>query len=348
MILELKGIMVDGYCREDDELARAGIITGCGDLAKAIADCKEDLTLKINSYGGSVEGGTEISIALTDWAISNADRKLKVEIGAICASAAANLVARLPRLAIVLVHPESMIMYHSCNGVVEGTPDELRDNARRMDAVNELVKDALKEKTTFEDAIVNGWFESGREGWISGLEAVQFGLADGYIESSFEPMPVVTDFLDEDIQKRSYAGIAAIARKSLRRLKAMDEEKKVVETEIEEKKPIEEVEKEIEVEKVEEVAEEEETISTEEEIAALKAENEELKKELEALKATCEKLTSGLKSPNAKALPKKTFAELVREIPTDISNREYADRFTALKKTHKAEYDAYMQSHKRR
>ena len=350
MILELNGVMVDGECPEYEKLAGAGIVTDCGKIANAINFSTEDLTLKINSYGGSVEGGTAIAIAFADFALAHPENKIKIEIGAICASAAANLVARMPKQATILVHPESMIMYHSCNGVVEGTPDELRDNAKRMDAINELVKQSLKQKTTLDEREIDNWFMTGREGWLTGMEAVQCGLADGFIDTAFSPMPIITDFIEQNIQKTGYADIAAIAKKSLRRFTAMDEEKKIIETEIEAPETEKVEEKEIEVEKVEEVAEETDVEETAEEteIEALKAENEELKKEIESLKATCEKLTQGLKSPTAKAVAKKTFAELVKEIPTDISGREYAERFTALKKAHKAEYDAYMQSHSRR
>ena len=118
-----------------------------------------------------------------------------------------------------------------------------------------------------------------------------------------------------------------------------------IEIEKTEEKPVEEVETEVEKTEAEEV---EEPKAEDEELTALKAENEQLKAEIEELKATCEKLTQGLKSTGAKATQKKTFAELVREIPANLSEREYTNRFMALKNHYNAEYKAYMDSHKRR
>lgn len=350
---EIKGVMVDDYC-ENDPLFEAGILTSCNKLVDDIRACNDDICIKINSYGGSVEGGMALGIALSDWCREHNDKKLKVELGAITASAAANLVALLPPQATILAHAESMLMFHSCSGLVEGSPDILRDSANRMDKVNEAVKAALGKRTNLSASVYNIWFETGREGWLNGLDAVSCGLADGLINDSFEPVPIIPENLEET--KYNYAAIAAISNR-IKELRAMDEEKKVVETEIEEVKPeqveTEEVKKEVKIEeaKPEEVEKEVEVEEVAEcdkdaEISALKAENEELKKEIEALKATCEKLTSGLKT-TAKAEPKKTFAELVREIPTSLSEREYSKRFTALKAEHKAEYKAYMDAHKK-
>ena len=342
--IKINGIMVN----EDVPAEFEEWYTDCNGIVKAIADCTDDLTLKINSYGGSVEGGTAISIALADWTQAHAENKAKVEIGAVCASAAANLVARLPKSVAILVHPESMIMYHSCSALIEGSPDELRDNADRMDKINDIVKDALHKRTTLDASKVDEWFLAGREGWLSGFDAVACGLADGYINSDFEPAPII-----ENIDKYKNTAIAAIMQKC-KELHAMEEEKKeVIETEVEkiEEAPTTEIETDVEEPKeVEtEVEKEVEKVDAEcdKEIEALKAENEALKAEVAELKATCEKLTAGLKAPTAKAETKKTFAEMVKAIPTDISDREYARRFTALKEEHKAEYKAYMDAHQR-
>ena len=339
-IFELNGIMVD-TASADDPFVKSGTITGCAELAWKIANCHEDLTLKINSYGGSVEGATRIGVALAD----RQGSKTRVEVGAICASAAANLLATLPRQTTILVHPETMIMYHSCAGVVEGTPTELRDNADRMDKYNAVIIDRLTAGTSLDEATVRTWFEAGREGWLTGMEAVKCGLADGYVNTDFNPAPSLPP--KEGAQGWEYAAIAAIA-KHVKEIAVMDTEK-IIEKEVELEKPIEqepavedtelEVKTEAEGEELEPKAEEQA-----DELAALKAENEELKEELAALKATCEKLTAGLKAPATKAV-RKTFAQMVREIPTDISQREYAQRFTALKNEHKAEYDAYMKAH---
>lgn len=353
--IEINGVMVDGFADEDCPLFEQGLLAPCEEIARDILITDDDILLKINSYGGSVEGGTRISIALSDW-IAFSGHKLAVEIEGICASAAANLVARLSPYATVKAHPESMLMFHSCQGVCEGSPDQLRDSADRMEAYNKVIIASLLKRTSLDKATVEKWFSVGREGWLTGLDAKQCGLVDDLLNDEFIGAPMLPP---SDVEQKGwkYAAIAAIANKH-KEMQAMDEEK-LIEKEVEVVEPVTEEEKPVVAEEpvVEEVIEElkddekkEDPIQAEEddELIALRAENEQLKKELEALKATCEKLTAGLKTKTATKAVKKTFAELVKEIPTDISDSAYAARFTALKQSHKAEYDAWMDSHKRR
>jgi ATP-dependent protease ClpP protease subunit len=355
--IEINGVMVDGYSDDDCPLFEQGLLAPCEEIARDIITTDEDILLKINSYGGSVEGGTRISIALSDW-LAFSGHELTVEIEGICASAAANLVARLSPYAKVKAHPESMLMFHSCQGMCEGSPDQLRDSADRMEAYNRVIIASLLKRTSLDRATVEKWFSVGREGWMSGMDAKECGLVDELLNDDFVGAPMLPP---SDVEQKGwkYAAIAAIANKH-KEMQTMDEEK-VIEKEIEVVEPVAEEEKPVvepvaENPVVEEVVEElkddekkEDGIQAEEdELAALRAENEELKKELEALKATCEKLTAGLKTKTETKAVKKTFAELVKEIPTNISDSAYAAKFTALKQSHKAEYDAWMEAHKRR
>ena len=345
--LRLTGIMVSS----DDWGIGGEYVTDCAALCREIDATDDDLTLCINSYGGDVEGGANISIALANWAQAHPGRALAVEIGAICASAAANLVARLPGSAQVLAHPESMLMYHSCGGMAWGGPDQLRDSADHMDRVNEVVIRSLLARTTLDESTVRAWFAAGREGWLSGYDAVETGLADRLIDGIMEPAPG----LPEDGMEGNgrLAAFAAIKNKLASKEKGMAENtntetiEKTEETVI--TKPAE-VETETETKtEAPEAQEAPETPEAEcgEEVKALRAENEALKAELEQLKATCEKLTRGLNAPTAAAHPAKSFPELVREIPRDLTDKEYERRFVALKTDHKAEYDVYMAAHKR-
>lgn len=349
--LSITGVMVvaDDWGMGDE------YVTDCAALCKEIDATDDDLTLRINSYGGDVEGGTNISIALANWAQMHPDKALAVEIGAICASAAANLVARLPRTAAVRIHPESMVMFHSCGGMVWGSPDQLRDSAAQMDKVNEVVIRSILARTTLDAATVRAWFAAGREGWLSGLDAVECGLADELADGLMDAAP---ELPEEGAEANGrLAAVAAIKNKlKNKETTAMAEETETIEKteEVTITKPAEgETEKKVETE-VETETETpqgecgDEPKAEDEEIKALKAENEQLKAELEKLKATCEKLTRGLNAPAATAQPRKTFSQLVREIPRDLPEREYMRRFTALKTDHKTEFDAYMAAHSQR
>ena len=348
-ILNLNGVMVDGIVADDDPFAL--FFTGCDGLAADIAKVADDLTLRINSYGGSVDGGTLLSVALSNWCASSG-RALTGEIGAICASSAANLVARLPKNAKILVHPESMIMYHSCAGMVCGSPEALRDGANHMEKVNEVVIASLAKRTTLPEDTIRAWFREGREGWLNGLDAVACGLADDFAQGDFSPAPAVPEQGAEE-GRWTYAAIAAIATKN-KEIVAMAEEKEKTE-EVEVEKTVETVPTQPEQTTEEPKPEEVEKTEIEKEIEALKAEIEDLKNQLAQAKAECgeqkelnAKLTAGMNAKPQTKSEHKTFAQLVREIPQNLPAREYADRFSALKTEHKAEYDAFMADHARR
>ena len=353
--LSITGVMVVA----DDWGMGEEYVTDCAALCKEIDATDDDLTIAINSYGGDVEGGTNLSITLANWKAAHPDKTLAVEIGAICASAAANLLARMPQGANIRIHPESMVMYHSCGGMAWGSPDQLRDCAAQMDKVNEVVIRSLLSKTTLDAATVRAWFAAGREGWLSGLDAVECGLADELADGLMDAAP---ELPEEGMEGNGrLAAVAAIKAKLINKeTTAMAEEKETIEKteEVTVTKPAEdETEKKVETEVETETEtpqgecgdkpKAEDTEDTEE-IKALKAENESLKAEIEKLKATCEKLTKGLNAPTASAQPRKNFADMVREIPCDLPAKEYERRFTALKKDHKAEYDEYIAAHSKR
>lgn len=348
--LNIKGVMVVA----DDWGIGGEYVTDCAALCREIDATDDDLTIAINSYGGDVEGGTNLSIALANWKAAHPDKALAVEIGAICASAAANLVARMPQGASIRIHPESMVMYHSCGGMVWGSPDQLRDCAAQMDKVNEVVIRSLLSKTTLDAATVRAWFAAGREGWLSGLDAVECGLANELIDGFMEAAP---ELPEEGMEENGrLAAVAAIKAKLENKEKtAMAEETETIEKteEVTITKPAEEetekkAETEVETETPEAECGDKPKAEDEEKIKILEEENAQLKAEIETLKATCEKLTKGLNAPSATAQPRRNFADMVREIPCDLPAKEYERRFTALKKDHKAEYDEYIAAHSKR
>lgn len=185
MIHRLDGVISDRYdgC---EEAVSTGEITVWRDLAEAIrADGESELTLRINSYGGDVEGGVTLGVELERWA-GVAGRTLTIEVEALAASAAANLIALAPAGTRVLVHRGSMVMFHSCSGLQTGGPDEMRSAALRMEALNDSVIRALRRKTSIPADEIASWFQSGAEGWLNAERCVECGLADGYADGLAE------------------------------------------------------------------------------------------------------------------------------------------------------------------
>lgn len=373
--LNITGVILDA-CDEDFE--------GCTSAEKFIAELNatnDDVTISIDSVGGSVFGSRSMTFALSKWCSQHPDKSITVEVGSLCASAAANFVVSLPKSCVVKAYNDSFFMFHSCNGEMAGTPDELRSTADQMDKVNETVIRALLARTTLDEATVRQAFTAGAELWLTGVEAKACGLVDVLIDGELE-------YADFTACKREvYNGVTQIVAKYEEKIMS---KKKNITAEAEETKP-EVIETAETTEETKECTAEAETTAeataetavtaeaevvenpdateaTEQneeatnpeaekqeeeigsgEIEALKAENAELKAQVEQFKAEIEalkaKMTAGLKTPTTKAENKKTFVELVREIPKGLSANAYGKEFARLKAEHKAEYDDYMQAH---
>lgn len=358
--IEIKGVIcADGWGYDDDTMP-AGVM-------KQLEVASEDgeIDLRIDSYGGDVLAANSIGNAIAAWCMEHPGAKCTCTVGALAASAAANLLARIPKCFKRQAYEDSLVMYHSCYGLVCGGPEAMRDNAVMMDLVNDMAKNALKSRTTLDKDRVDEAFREGREMWLTGAEARECGLVDGLIDG-------MAGEIEEIDENRSEYRLVASAVKSLKAHKeammAEIDEKKALEAKAEEEEEKDDVppvdaecddenkdaqaecgddEKKAEANTDEEPGEgdaPEATDDPEEDVAALKQELESLKQELESLKAKY-----SVKAPAVvQTAPKKDFAALVREIPKGLSQDKYADAYSKLKAEHMAEYEAYMQAHQTR
>jgi len=354
--IEIKGIIcADGWGYEEDTMP-AGVM-------KQLEAASEDgeIDLRIDSFGGDVLAANSIGNAIAAWCLEHPNAKCTCTVGALAASAAANMLARLPVQFKRQAYEDSLVMYHSCYGLVCGGPEAMRDNAVMMDLVNDMAKNALKSRTTLDKERVDEAFREGREMWLTGTEARECGLVDGLIDGIAGEIEVI----DEN---RSEYRLVASAVKSLQARKEANkmaeiDEKKALEAKAEEEEEKDDVppaEAECDDENKDAQAEcgddenkdakaEDDTgeadpeAECDEEKDALKQEVAALKAELEALKAKY-----SVKASAVQTAPAKDFAALVREIPKGLSQEKYADAYSKLKAEHMAEYEAYMKAHQTR
>ena len=370
--LNIRGVILPDSYWLDDNVATLSA------FQQEIGQIEDSIDLYIDSCGGDVMTSNSMSALIAEWCMAHPNAKCKCTIGGLCASAAANIVAKLPACFTVSCHPDTLAMYHSCYGFVEGGPDALRDNAVLMDLVNSIVIKNLLQKTNLDEERVRTAFKEGREMWLDGEELVACGLADNLLDGNAEKIELKVSNDRQGTEAMRY--VACVCRNINAKLEAHikmeNEENKVTaeetpqvtaettteavaevkaECEEEEKKTAtaECGEKETKAETEEEEPKAEETTEEEpkaeeenEEVKALRAENAELKAKIENLEAIVAKY-----SPSAKpeqTVEKKDFRQLMKEIPSNLSQNEYAKRFTALKQQYKAEYDEFMASRQNR
>lgn len=149
-------------------------IGGWGISAKEFAqDLKSlkgirDLTLRLNSPGGSVFDGMAIYNLLKAH-----DAQITVHVDGLAASMA-SVIAMAGDL---IVMPEnSMMMIHNPWTMTAGDAEELRKNADLLDKIKKAMISAYTSKTGLSEEMISQYMDE--ETWFTGSEAAELGFAD--------------------------------------------------------------------------------------------------------------------------------------------------------------------------
>jgi ATP-dependent Clp protease, protease subunit len=137
------------------------------DELKALGPVPE-LTVRINSPGGSVFDGVAIYNAL-----KRHDAAITVWIDGIAAS----IASMIAMAGDEVVMPENtMLMLHDPSGLVMGTASDMRAMAEALDRMKAGMVAAYRDKSGRDDAEIEGLLAA--ETWLSAQEAIALGLAD--------------------------------------------------------------------------------------------------------------------------------------------------------------------------
>jgi ATP-dependent Clp protease protease subunit len=127
-----------------------------------------DLTLRINSPGGSVFDGV---------AIYNALRRHEARITVWIDGIVASIASMIAMAGDEIVMPENaMLMIHDPSGLVMGTAADMRAMAEALDKMKTGMVAAYRDKSGCDDAEIEALMAA--ETWLSAQEAVAIGLAD--------------------------------------------------------------------------------------------------------------------------------------------------------------------------
>jgi ATP-dependent Clp protease protease subunit len=137
------------------------------DELKALGPVAE-LTVRINSPGGSVFDGV---------AIYNALKRHEAAITVWIDGIAASIASMIAVAGDEVVMPENaMLMLHDPSGLVMGTASDMRAMAEALDKMKAGMVAAYRDKSGRDNAEIEALMEA--ETWLSGQEAVDLGLAD--------------------------------------------------------------------------------------------------------------------------------------------------------------------------
>jgi ATP-dependent Clp endopeptidase proteolytic subunit ClpP len=128
----------------------------------------QDVTLRINSPGGSVFDGVAIYNAL-----KRHDGRVTVRVDGLAASIASMIAMAGDE---VVMPANAMLMLHDPSGLVMGTAADMRAMAEALDKMKAGMVGAYRAKSGRDDAKIEALMQA--ETWFTAEEAIELGLAD--------------------------------------------------------------------------------------------------------------------------------------------------------------------------
>lgn len=153
--------------------------TGEGITSKRIAGAlrsigSKDVTVNINSPGGDFFEGIAIYNLLREH-----PHKVTVKVMGLAASAASVIAMAGDEIQISEI---GFIMVHNAWAVAIGNRHDMRAAADTMEPFDDAMAGLYANRAGVEKAEANGWMD--KETWFNGTQAVEAGLADGFLPSS--------------------------------------------------------------------------------------------------------------------------------------------------------------------
>ena len=180
--VKLSGAIVDAWF--DDEWfapeIEKGLLVPSNRVVREIesADADAGVELFVNSPGGIVDAAHEITVALEGYRAKGG--AVRIVVGALAASAAAEIVLRAPTGSEVLAHKNSRLMFHAATVAADGGADTHRAAISDLESVNQPMIDLLVEHG-LPRAKVEAAFRDGGALWLSAKAAEELGIVDGIL-----------------------------------------------------------------------------------------------------------------------------------------------------------------------
>lgn len=137
-----------------------------------------NVTLYVNSEGGSVKDGLEIY---------NAIKARAEDVTAVITGYAVSIASVIPLAASKVISPKGSVwMIHKPWTHSSGNADDMRKAAEMLDKHEDALVAIYMDETGQEEATIRA--DLTEEKWLTGEEAVAYGLADELSDDSTEPM----------------------------------------------------------------------------------------------------------------------------------------------------------------
>lgn len=142
-------------------------------VSELLADADgEDITLNLNSEGGSVFAGNEIYSMLKQYT-----GKVVVNINGLSASIASVLMLGAD---VINMSPSASIMIHKASGGAMGTTDDMQKAINALNSIEKTIISLYHKRTGLsKDKLAKMMFE---ETWFTAEEALELGFVDNIVD----------------------------------------------------------------------------------------------------------------------------------------------------------------------
>ena len=153
----------------------------CPGDVRAAMESEEDITIYVNSDGGSLEAGTEIYSLIAEYGHS-----VTAHIQTRAASAATVAVMSCHK---IVCEPVSLVCIHNPSSWAEGDASVMRHTADELDNIKKSIVAAYMGRTSKTEEEIAALMD--KEMWIDAREAVENGLVDEILPRKAGPHAIV-------------------------------------------------------------------------------------------------------------------------------------------------------------
>lgn len=139
-----------------------GAIKAAEEVVKSLNEATEDVTLVINSPGGSVLEGLQVVNA-----IRNCKQKVTAKVEVMACSMGGVIALACNQL---IMHKDDLLMLHNCMSYAEGNKEEMANVIESMKAIDAVLHSIVMEHA--KDKTLDARIDNG-EVWLTGEQAVE-------------------------------------------------------------------------------------------------------------------------------------------------------------------------------
>ena len=151
------------------------------EFASLLAEQGNDITMRMNCYGGSVFEG----LAIYD-TIINSNAKLTTLVEGVAASMGFIILLAADKRQMTR---NSRVMIHKASGAIGGDADSIKAYAEMLEQEGAKLRSIIIERTGQTEAVVDSWLKPGVDTWLTAQDCLKYGICDEIVDGATAALP---------------------------------------------------------------------------------------------------------------------------------------------------------------